>query len=210
MMYITNIFKQFTKEEIIVGKSKLYTKKILNSNSNSINQENVANVNGLDEKNIVGTINVASNINGKIPSEGANYTNGKATSGYANYGSGAYEVSGTEGVNEKGVLAKGKTGENNESISNNGKVGAATYTKTGKTNIYNNNTNLPAKRGVWESIKAFLFKEIDVTLTPGQQKFEDFINSKKIEVTMTPKQEEIINKMKKFLLQEVSLGGTKK
>ena len=71
-------------------------------------------------------------------------------------------------------------------------------------------SNLPAKKnGFWPSIKAILFREIEVTLSPRQQKIEDFLN-KEIPITMTPKQEAIINKMKAFLYQEISFSKIKK
>lgn len=134
-----------------MGKSKLYSKKILN-NSSSINSNYVDNNGVKDTANVVA-----------------------------------------------GVAPNGGVGENVEYGEN-----------IGSTSTYNNNTNLPMKKtGIWGTIRAFLFKEVDVTLTPGQQKFENFINSKTIEVTMTPKQEEIINKMKKFLFQELTFGKAK-
>ena len=38
------------------------------------------------------------------------------------------------------------------------------------------NAELPAKIGIWPKVKAFLFQEIKVELTPYQQKVEDEIN----------------------------------
>lgn len=84
---------------------------------------------------------------------------------------------------------------------------------SGEYQTENNNkikSDLPARRnGFWPSIKAILFKEINVTLSPRQQKVEDFLN-KEVNITMTPKQEEIINKIKAFLYQDISLSNGKK
>ncbi len=40
----------------------------------------------------------------------------------------------------------------------------------------NNETALPTKVGFWGKFKAFLFQEINVELTPYQQKVEDEVN----------------------------------
>lgn len=40
----------------------------------------------------------------------------------------------------------------------------------------NFNNQLPTKVGLWSKIKSFLFQEINVELTPYQQKVEDDIN----------------------------------
>lgn len=65
--------------------------------------------------------------------------------------------------------------------------------------------NLPVKsNGIWGKIKAFFTKEIEVTMTPSQQKIVDFL-SKDLEVTMTPNQEKTIQKMRDFLFQEVTI-----
>ena len=38
------------------------------------------------------------------------------------------------------------------------------------------NQELPVKLGFWNKVKSFLFQEINVELTPYQQKVEDEIN----------------------------------
>ncbi len=61
---------------------------------------------------------------------------------------------------------------------------------------------LPAKVGVWPKVKAFLFKEIKVELTPAQQKFEDDLNDfLHMEITWQD--------FKDFLFQEVTFGKKK-
>lgn len=58
---------------------------------------------------------------------------------------------------------------------------------------------LPAKVGVWPKVKAFLFQEIKVELTPAQQQFgkdlNDFLH---IEITWQD--------FKDFLFQDISFG----
>jgi len=62
---------------------------------------------------------------------------------------------------------------------------------------------LPAKTGVWPKVKAFLFQEIKVELTPAQQKFEDDLNEfLHMELTWQD--------FKDFLFQEVSFGKKNK
>ena len=73
----------------------------------------------------------------------------------------------------------------------------------------NNQKNLPVKNnGIWEKIKGFFTKEIEITMTPSQKKIVDYL-SQDIEVTMTPKQEKTIKKMKDFLFQEVTFEKKK-
>ena len=63
-------------------------------------------------------------------------------------------------------------------------------------------SNVPAKVGVWPKVKAFLFQEIKVELTPAQQKFEDDLNDfLHMEITWQD--------FKDFLFQEVKFGKNK-
>ena len=63
-------------------------------------------------------------------------------------------------------------------------------------------SNVPAKVGVWPKVKAFLFQEIKVELTPAQQKFEDDLNEfLHMEITWQD--------FKDFLFQEVKFGKNK-
>lgn len=50
--------------------------------------------------------------------------------------------------------------------------------------------DLPVKVGFWGKVKSFLFQEIKVELTPGQQKIEDEVNA--------------------FLFKEISFFGKRK
>lgn len=64
-------------------------------------------------------------------------------------------------------------------------------------------STLPAKTGMWPKVKAFLFQEIKVELTPAQQKFEDDLNEfLHIEITWQD--------FKDFLFQEVKFGNKNK
>ena len=63
-------------------------------------------------------------------------------------------------------------------------------------------TGLPAKVGMWPKVKAFLFQEIKVELTPKQQKIEDQINE-------FLHQEITWEKVHNFLFQEISFGKKK-
>ncbi len=70
-----------------------------------------------------------------------------------------------------------------------------------ETNVVNN-AELPAKVGVWPKVKAFLFQEIKVELTPAQQKFEDDLNDfLHIELTWQD--------FKDFLFQDITFGKKK-
>ena len=72
-----------------------------------------------------------------------------------------------------------------------------------------NKKNLPVKNdGFWAKIKAFFTKDVEITMTPSQQKIVDFL-SRDVEVKMTPSQERTINKMKQFFLQEITLDSKK-
>lgn len=60
-------------------------------------------------------------------------------------------------------------------------------------------SELPAKVGVWPKVKAFLFQEIKVELTPAQQKFQDDLNDfLHIEITWQD--------FKDFLFQDITFG----
>ena len=62
---------------------------------------------------------------------------------------------------------------------------------------------LPAKVGVWPKVKAFLFQEIKVELTPAQQKFEDDLNEfLHLEITWQD--------FKDFLFQDITFGKKNK
>lgn len=64
-------------------------------------------------------------------------------------------------------------------------------------------SSLPAKVGVWPKVKAFLFQEIKVELTPAQQKFQDDLNDfLHIELTWQD--------FKDFLFQEITFGKKNK
>ncbi len=69
-----------------------------------------------------------------------------------------------------------------------------------ETNV--GNKDLPAKVGMWPKVKAFLFQEIKVELTPAQQKFEDDLNDfLHIELTWQD--------FKDFLFQDITFGKKK-
>lgn len=61
---------------------------------------------------------------------------------------------------------------------------------------------LPVKTGFWNKVKAILFYDIKVELTPYQQKVEDEINE-------FLHQEITWNSVKNFLFQEVTFGKKK-
>ncbi len=62
--------------------------------------------------------------------------------------------------------------------------------------------SLPAKVGLWPKVKAFLFQEIKVELTPAQQQFEDDLNDfLHIELTWQD--------FKDFLFQDITFGKKK-
>ena len=64
------------------------------------------------------------------------------------------------------------------------------------------NASLPTKVGMWPKVKAFLFQEIKVELTPAQQKFEDDLNDfLHIELTWQD--------FKDFLFQDITFGKKK-
>lgn len=64
------------------------------------------------------------------------------------------------------------------------------------------NAELPAKIGIWPKVKAFLFQEIKVELTPAQQKFEEDLNDfLHIELTWQD--------FKDFLFQDITFGKKK-
>lgn len=66
-----------------------------------------------------------------------------------------------------------------------------------------NQSALPAKVGVWPKVKAFLFQEIKVELTPAQQKFQDDLNDfLHIELTWQD--------FKDFLFQDITFGKKNK
>ena len=63
-------------------------------------------------------------------------------------------------------------------------------------------STLPAKVGFWPKVKAFLFQEIKVELTPAQQKFQDDLNDfLHIELTWQDFHD--------FLFQEIHFGKKK-
>lgn len=63
-------------------------------------------------------------------------------------------------------------------------------------------TNLPATVGFWPKVKSFLFQEIKVELTPGQQQFKDDLNDfLHIELTWQDFHD--------FLFQEITFGKKK-
>ena len=67
--------------------------------------------------------------------------------------------------------------------------------------------NLPAKKGIWNSFKNVLFKEVKVELTPGQQEFEDNLNeylNQDFKVTLTPAQQKFEDDLNEFLHQEIT------
>ena len=67
--------------------------------------------------------------------------------------------------------------------------------------------NLPAKKGIWDSFKSVLFKEVKVELTPGQQEFEDNLNEylhQDFEVTLSPAQQKFEDNLNEFLHQEIT------
>lgn len=64
-------------------------------------------------------------------------------------------------------------------------------------------STLPAKVGFWPKVKNFLFQEIKVELTPGQQQFEKDLNDfLHIELTWQDFHD--------FLFQEITFGKKKK
>lgn len=58
---------------------------------------------------------------------------------------------------------------------------------------------LPTKPTVWSKMKNFLFYEIKVELTPGQQEFENRLND-------VLYQDVTFEKVRDFFLQEVTFG----
>lgn len=63
-------------------------------------------------------------------------------------------------------------------------------------------SELPAKVGIWPKVKAFLFQEIKIELTPAQQKFQDDLNDfLHIELTWQD--------FKDFLFQDITFGKKK-
>lgn len=63
-------------------------------------------------------------------------------------------------------------------------------------------TALPAKVGMWPKVKAFLFQEIKVELTPAQQQFQNDLNDfLHIELTWQDFHD--------FLFQEIHFGKKK-
>lgn len=72
-----------------------------------------------------------------------------------------------------------------------------------ETTEFVSESSLPAKVGVWPKVKAFLFQEIKVELTPAQQKFEDDLNDfLHIELTWQD--------FKDFLFQDITFGKKNK
>lgn len=66
---------------------------------------------------------------------------------------------------------------------------------------------LPAKTGFWPKLGSILFREVNVTLTPRQQKMEDTLNK---HFGLSEKQQKIIDRIKAFWLQEINFGKNKK
>lgn len=64
-------------------------------------------------------------------------------------------------------------------------------------------TTLPVKKGFWNSFKAFWLQEVNIELTPKQQKIEREINEFLY-------QEVTWQKVHDFLFQEVTFGKKKK
>ena len=64
-------------------------------------------------------------------------------------------------------------------------------------------TTLPVKQGFWAKVKGFLTQEINIELTPKQQKMEDEINAFLY-------QEVTWEKVHNFLFKKKSLGKKKK
>lgn len=64
-------------------------------------------------------------------------------------------------------------------------------------------TTLPVKKGFWNSFKAFWLQEVNIELTPKQQKIEREINEFLY-------QEVTWQKIHDFLFQEVTFGKKKK
>ena len=63
-------------------------------------------------------------------------------------------------------------------------------------------SGLPAKVGMWTKVKAFLFQEIKVELTPAQQQFQNDLNDfLHIELTWQDFHD--------FLFQEIHFGKKK-
>lgn len=63
-------------------------------------------------------------------------------------------------------------------------------------------TNLPAKTGFWNKVKAVMFYDLKIELTPYQQKIEDEINE-------FLHQEITWEKVHDFLFQEIRFGKKK-
>ena len=94
-------------------------------------------------------------------------------------------------------------GESTNTFSTTGESSSTFNTVTPGTNTMSEvGTNLPTKTGFWNKIKAVLFYEIKVELTPYQQKIEDEINEFLY-------QEITWERVKNFLFQDVK-SGTKK
>lgn len=60
-------------------------------------------------------------------------------------------------------------------------------------------SGLPAKQSGWSRVKAFLFQEIKVELTPKQQEFENKLNDFLF-------QEITFKQVRDFLFQEIKFG----
>lgn len=86
----------------------------------------------------------------------------------------------------------------------NGGVNAGYNENANGINVGANNTaaNLPTKIGIWTKIKNFLFQEIDVELTPKQQKVEKEIND-------FLHQEVTFKGLHDLLFKEISFGSKK-
>lgn len=82
-------------------------------------------------------------------------------------------------------------------------IGVQNAINIGDTTTQNVGTNLPTKRGFWDKVKAVLFYEIKVELTPYEQKVEDEINE-------FLHQEITWGKVKDFLFQDITFGKKKK
>ena len=70
------------------------------------------------------------------------------------------------------------------------------------TSVVAGGSNLPTKTGFWNKVKAILFYDVKIELTPYQQKIEDELNDFLYqEITWA--------KVKDFLFQEVTFGKKK-